>query len=198
MYFQAQKQKEELIAESANVVNVARQVQGILSNLGIHDPVINKAVEVSSVAQSALSAALTGNWLGAISSITSLFGGGVDPEAERLAQIMGYLQQMNQTLNKIVDLQIKTLQAIQALSDQVADMDKRLNQRLDRIDFEVKVISENLRSVMWSILPAMQRGMAGSNCARDRKLRRGFTNICELSRCSRICGRKRGKGHRLC
>jgi hypothetical protein len=149
-YFQAQEQKEHLIAESAKVVDTAREVQGILANLGFHDPLINKAVEFSGVAQKALSSALTGNYLGAILSVTSLFGSRSDPEAERFAQIMGYLQQMNQTLNRVLDLQVKTLQAIETLSKQVADMDRRLNLRLDHLDFEVKVISANLRSLMWS------------------------------------------------
>jgi hypothetical protein len=148
-YFKAEVQKQELIADTAQVVNVAQELQGILGNLGIQDRTLNKAVQVGAVAQKALSAALTGNYLGAIMSVTSLFGSQSDPESEHFAAIMGKLAEMDKKLDDIIKLQIQTLEAIQTLSKQVADMDKRLNQRLDDIAFEVQVISDNLKAHMW-------------------------------------------------
>jgi hypothetical protein len=163
-YLQAQQRREELVTDSANFMNSVKEVQGILSNLGIRDPTISKAVQIGTVAQKAFSAVLTGNYLGAISAVTSIFGlGGSDPEAERFGQIMGYLQQMDKKLDGILNLQVKTLNAIYALSNQVADMDRRLNQRLDHVDFELKTISQNLKEHMW------ERYLPCNTVWRDRK-----------------------------
>jgi hypothetical protein len=51
--------------------------------------------------------AVTGNYLGAIVSLTSAFGGPKpDPEQERFNAIMGALREIDKKLTKIIELQV--------------------------------------------------------------------------------------------
>ena len=150
-YFKAEQRKQQFIATTGNALNVAKQLQTIAARVGFSDPNVAKALDYASVAQTAISQAATGNYIGAALAVTGLFGGGKpDPEQQRFAQLMGFLQEMDKKLNQIIDLQIKTLEAIQGLSNQLADLDRRLNERLDRIAWEVKLISQNLKDLTWS------------------------------------------------
>jgi hypothetical protein len=149
-YLKAEQSKQDLIDESATVVTSAREIETIMGNLGFHDPTISKAVAFGSAAQTALADVFTGNYLGALASITGVFGLGSDPDAARFALIEDQLKNIGKQLDQVIDLQIKTLQAIQALSQQVATMDQHLNQRLDAIDFEIKGVSKALSASMWN------------------------------------------------
>jgi hypothetical protein len=147
-------------------VNTAKQFETILANVGLKDQRISTAINYASVAQNAIAQVATGNYIGAALAVSGMFGGGKpDPAQQQFAQIMGFLQEMDQKLTRIINLQLRTLEAIEGLSNQVADLDRRLNDRLDTIDFETQVISQNLKDSIWSkYTPCI-------SAFRDRKMR---------------------------
>lgn len=152
-YYKVQARKEELVADTAKVVNAAKDVANIMNNLGIKDPRINEVVNVASVAQTALSQALIGSpmgYLSALSTVSSMFGGSKpDPVQEQFNRIFGFLQMMDAKLDRIIELQQKTLHAIAELSSQVAELERNMNDRFDRVDFELKMMAGLVRQQMW-------------------------------------------------
>ncbi|ARQ58960.1 hypothetical protein Kim5_CH02917 [Rhizobium sp. Kim5] len=147
---QVQKSKEDFIQDTGEIVSNLQGINSIMTSLGIGNADISKAINYASVAQTAISQALTGNYIGALAGALGVFGGN-QPSAEeqRFKQIMGFLEQMDKKLNVIIDLQQKTLAAIQDLSKQLSDVERRLNERLDVIEFVAKTTSENLKTKMW-------------------------------------------------
>ena len=106
----------DLEKASQNFGNLAT----IANNLGCP----REAVQGLQVAQTLASGAAqfaTGNYLGAVASVTSLVGlGAPDAAAERQAAMMEYLDEkfaeINKKLERIIDLQIKTFDAIAELA----------------------------------------------------------------------------------
>jgi hypothetical protein len=149
-YYHSEKKKQEFLANSARIVNTAQNINTVLHTLDIRDPGLSKTIEYAAVAQNVMSQALTGNYIGAALAVTGLLGGSKpSPEQQQFSAIMGYLQRLDQKLNQIYELQVKTLEAIEGLSKQIAELDRNLHLRLDRVDFELKTISENLKGLIW-------------------------------------------------
>lgn len=142
--------KQEVLAAASRVVSAAADVNTILTNLGIHDQGLSDAVNYGTVATAALSQALTGNYLGAIASVSGLFGGGApDPNAARFERVFKELGQIREQLNTVIELQKKTLLAIEQLSRQLAEVETRLHERLDRVEFEVARVDSTTRQNLW-------------------------------------------------
>jgi hypothetical protein len=152
-YFTAEQKQQELVADTGQFVTTVTQIKTIANNLGLHDPNIDQAINYATVAQSAFANVATGNYIGAILSVTSVFGGAKpDPEQMRFNAIMGFLKQLDQKLDEVIELQKQTLQAVQKLSVQVADLGKQLNSRFDHVDFELRRIADGFSTVMWGEL----------------------------------------------
>lgn len=147
---EVQKSKEDFIRDSGEIVSNLQGIDSIMTSLGIGNKDISKAISYASVAQTAVSQALSGNYIGAIAGALGVFGGN-KPSAEEqlLRQVMGFLQEMDKKLNVIIELQQKTLAAIEGLSKQLAGVEKRLNERLDMIEAITKTTSDNLKKLMW-------------------------------------------------
>ncbi|RVH69167.1 hypothetical protein CN198_13960 [Sinorhizobium meliloti] len=161
---EVQKNKDDIIRESANVISNIQGIHSIMTSLGVSNPDIAKAVNVASVAQTAMSQALSGNYIGAIAGALGVFGGGSpSPDEQRFKAIMGFLEVMDEKLDKIIELQQKTLQAINSLSIQLSEVERRLNERLDVIDAVVKTTSKNLRSLMWAEYLSCQKAYEDRN-----------------------------------
>lgn len=147
---EVQKSKEDFIRDTGEIVSNLQGIDSIMTSLGIGNKDISKAISYASVAQTAVSQALSGNYIGAIAGALGVFGGN-KPSAEEqlLMQVMGFLQEMDKKLNVIIELQQKTLAAIEGLSKQLAGVERRLNERLDVIEAITKTTSDNLKSLMW-------------------------------------------------
>jgi hypothetical protein len=81
----------------------------------------------------------TGNYLGALAGATSLIGlGGPDAASQQHAQLMSYLQEafkeINAKLDKIIELQKRTLEAIGNLAKALEEFRKDIVNRLDRLE----------------------------------------------------------------
>jgi hypothetical protein len=168
-YLKAQVQKEELVKSTAKIVNVAQSLGQLMTNLGVSDPKIGAAVAFGTGAQAAFSQIGAGNYLGAIVSVSGMFGrGSPSPEAQRHAQLMAALGDIDEKLNKVVELQKKTLAAVEQLSVQVSKYDQRLNERLAGIAFETKTTSENLRMLIWSDYASCGTAWKNTNLGANR------------------------------
>lgn len=149
--YTAEQKRDELISSSGKFMSSVKEVRQIAANLHLDiDPKIDAAIGYVSAAQSALVSAATGNYLGAIVAVTGVFGGSKpDPEQERFNAIMGSLKRIEGKLDDIIKIQEQTLEAIANLSEQVSVLGQRIDQRFDKIDFQLKGISDNLKSIMW-------------------------------------------------
>ena len=143
--------KQEILSTASKVVNAAADISTILTNFGIKNKTLSDAVNYGMIATSALSQAFTGNYLGAIASVSGLFGGGgqADPNRAQFERIFAELGAINQKLDTVIEMQKRTLQAIEQLSTQLAEVEKGLQARLDNVEFEVKTVGENVRLQIW-------------------------------------------------
>lgn len=149
-YLRLEIKKAEVSAIAGQVVSVVSDVNSIMSNLGIEDKGLSDAARYGSAASSALSQAMTGNYLGAIVSITGVFGPAKpDPVQQQFKAVFAELSKINAKLDEIIELQKSTLKAIEQLSAQLALVERNLHDRLDRIDFELKVINAATLITLW-------------------------------------------------
>ncbi|MDO8450739.1 MAG: hypothetical protein Q7T10_18260 [Rhodoferax sp.] len=145
-----QVKQQQILAKAGEVVNVVSDISTIMTNFGIADQRVGDLVKYGSIATTALSQAFSGNYLGAIAAVSGLFGGAKqDPVEANFQKVFAQLAQVQKRLDKILELQVKTLEAIGQLSSQLAEVERRFNIRLDSIDFDLKVISDIDKVLLW-------------------------------------------------
>lgn len=101
-------ERQEIISTMTTLTNGANDLLGIADNLGIDvDPSLRKVVNVGTGLVNAGLAFASGNYLGAILSVTSVLGigGKKDAGAERHKQVMQALGQLAQGQSKILENQ---------------------------------------------------------------------------------------------
>ncbi|MGY3370239.1 hypothetical protein ACVWZL_007364 [Bradyrhizobium sp. GM2.4] len=139
-------------------INKAAQEFGALAsiatNIGL-PPNTVKSLQRAQVVASGIAQFATGNYLGAISSATSLVGlGSPDAAAERHKAMMEYLQQqfevINKKLDKIIDLQIQTIKAVNDLTREQREFRRDVLGQLDRIENTVLRSEQILQAVLLS------------------------------------------------
>lgn len=143
------------VTAAGKVLSGINDVSKIASDLNINiGPDGQKALEITSAALSAYTAFETGNPLGAISSITGIFGKKSNPDAERFSVMMGYLREqfaiINQQLKVIQENQKKIFDAILDLSKQLQATYEHLDGRLNRMETEQQKISDNVKQLIWA------------------------------------------------
>ena len=150
-YLKTEVRKQEILSTASDIVNKARDVNTILKAAKINDPRLSEAIQYGTVAQQALTQAFSGNYLGAIATVSGLFGGGQqeDPVQMQLGAISSQLKEIQKTLGEIIELQKETLRKIDALSRQLASVEKNLHERIDRVDFELSVLNTAVREILW-------------------------------------------------
>ncbi|OWK23994.1 hypothetical protein AJ87_26890 [Rhizobium yanglingense] len=116
---EAQQRQEKLVSQVSSAAGDLKAVAEIARRLDLPDDLV-KGVETASTIATGAAQFLSGNYLGAISSVTSLFGmGKPDPVADRHKQMMEYLASqfaaVNERLDKVIELQVKTVEALNDL-----------------------------------------------------------------------------------
>ncbi|MBT7736249.1 hypothetical protein HN709_01040, partial [Candidatus Peregrinibacteria bacterium] len=106
--------KQDLKNSVNSYLNKAQHITTILSNTGFDSKTVAKAnelINLGNVAMSAFTAYSSGNVLGAVSVVSSLFGGKgkADPAAQRHRQIMNKLTVIEGKIDTVIDLQIETI-----------------------------------------------------------------------------------------
>ncbi len=149
-YLEVEVKKQEILAIASEVVSVASDVNTIMSNFGVKDKRIADAVRYGSVANAALSQAFSGNYIGAVATVSGLFGGAQqDPNQARFERVFAELEEIQKKLDAVLELQKKTLEAIGQLSQQLANTEQRLHERLDNIEFEIKTLNSATLANLW-------------------------------------------------
>jgi hypothetical protein len=150
----ADKRREDAIAAIGTAARDFGSLATIASNIGLPKDVVTGMQGAQTVA-SGITQFATGNYLGALASLTSLVGlGAPDAGAQRHAQMMQYLQQqfalINEKLDKIIDLQVQTLKAIAVLADEQRQFRRDVLGQLDRIEDAVLRSEQILQAILLS------------------------------------------------
>jgi len=154
----SQFKKEALVQKHVgNLKSFAQDLAGvnqIAQNLGVESKSLSAAVSYSSAVATAAQAFTTGNWIGGLAAITGVFGKKrPDPDAERFRILMGYLEdqfaEVNEKLNILIEGQKQLFQGLTQLSEQMTRQNEILEQRIDRIAFDVKNILDLTRMSVW-------------------------------------------------
>ncbi|MEP0507964.1 MAG: hypothetical protein ABJD38_04515 [Aurantimonas coralicida] len=142
------------VQAAGQVLRGISDVQAITSNLGI--PIGEdgqKAIDIASGALNAYMSFMSGNPLGAIASVTGMFGKKPDPDAERFKVMMGYLKEqfgaVNAKLDDILKNQKVLLDAVSEVSRQVQASYEALDARLSEMQVEQQRISNAVKSLVW-------------------------------------------------
>lgn len=171
--------QERLIADVEAAGRDFGNIASIAQNLGLPRNIVEGAQKAQVIA-SGVAQFATGNYLGAVTSATSLVGlGSPDAGASRHAEMMGYLQNqfavVNQKLDRIIDLQIRTLKVLNALAVEQREFKKEVLGQLDRIEGDVLRSERILQAIMlgeWKECYALINGTAlnGQFALTDREV----------------------------
>jgi hypothetical protein len=133
---------QQSVEVAASALSAASQGFGnlaqIAGNVGLPRDVV-AGLQGAQVVAGSIARFATGDYLGAVAGLTSLVGlGGPDANAQRYAAMMSYLQQsfaqVNAKLDKVIDLQVKTLTAIAQLAKAQDDFRRKALGKLDEIE----------------------------------------------------------------
>lgn len=191
-HLQSVKRFEEAEFKFNSLANDVGNVAAILNNVGMPSKELNFAALVGSKASTVLSAigSFSTNPLGAIASITSIFGGGhEDASAEMHKQLMGAINQVMELQKATIDLQRQTLEKLNKLSSQMAMAFERLAkeiqfaQQLAGIELSISYfdrVIESLASCDYVKNDWNQRYLSGQLAKVDLNIKKA--NFDELSR----------------
>ncbi len=170
-----EKKKEELVADIGRMVSTFNSIGQIAKNLGVGGDLVS-ALSTASQVGGVVSSIVSGNYLGAIVSVSGMFGGGApDPDAQRHAQLMAYLEKrfdaMDKKLDEIIAGQRKIMEMLGKVSEQMALYDAALHDRLDRMEFKLDTIQDMAREILLAPLKACDT--VKDNIVRDLRLANG-------------------------
>lgn len=131
----ALKAKKELENDINDFLDKTQHITHIMSNVGLFDEKTakkaNELINIGTTAMNACAAYSSGNVLGAVSSISNLFGGGSksDPATARHEQIMKKLGLIDKKIDdllknqrKLFEGQMQILKSLQSISDQINEL----------------------------------------------------------------------------
>jgi hypothetical protein len=150
---QADQAQERLVSEVQAAAQDLGNLAAIAKNVGLPQDAV-KGLQGAQIVATGVVQFATGNYLGAVASVTSLAGlGAPDAAAERQKAMMQYLQQefarINQKLDKIIDLQVQTLKALESLSEQQQRFRQEVLGQLDRIEDTILRDEQLLQAVVY-------------------------------------------------
>ena len=145
----------ESIATAGKILQGINNIQTITANLGID--IGEEGFEILKLASGAVNAymsILSGNPLGAIAAVTSIFSNRPDPDAERFKIMMKYMEEqfgvINEQLDAVLENQQIMLDAMVAVSEQIQQSHEILDSRLRRMEWEQHRTSTKLRELIWA------------------------------------------------
>ena len=151
------KAEEKILKISKKIASTAEalgDIQTIANNLGIEIKGLDEIVTAGTVASNAFTAAMSGNYFGAIAAITGVFGKKSDTEQKRFEILMSFLRQefakVNIKLDKILENQEMLMKGINNLSKQLFEVFTALDERISLVEWEVNRLSRVVRQNAWS------------------------------------------------
>jgi hypothetical protein len=148
------KHRDEIVASIQSTAADLGNIAAIAKNIGLPADVV-KGVQGAQILATGVAQFASGNYLGAVASVTSIIGlGGSDADAARYAAMMKYLEQqfeiVNKKLDKIIDLQVETLKALAALSESENRFHEAVLSQLDQIENELFSVKEVAQAILLS------------------------------------------------
>lgn len=184
--FEKKAELDALVGDVASVAGAVNDVYAVAANLGIDSPEMNDLVRYGNAAAGAFTQFAAGDYLGALASATSVFGRRTDPDAERFAAMMSYLNReftrinlkldrISAKLDLVLENQARLMDAMVALSEQMQSRFRRVDRSLGRLEFEQERLSDGVRSLIWDdwkachavYLRAMERNLDGAHAFID-------------------------------
>lgn len=151
--FEEEAELQGLLETATTAIGTLNTVGKIANDLNIASPELNEALRIGNAAFGAFTGFMTGNYLGAISSVTGLFAKKSDPDAERFKIMMMYLQQqfkqINAKLDAVLENQVKIVEALNSLSEQMQKGFLRVERKLANLEFEQRRTSLGVRQLIW-------------------------------------------------
>lgn len=153
---EATSRQEQLISDTQQAAQDFGNLAAIAQNLGLSKDTVVAFQAAQTIATGVVKFA-TGDYLGTIASVTSLAGlGGTDAAAARDAAMRQFLEEkfaeVNQKLEKVIGLQIKTYEAIERLTRFQIQFRVEVLSQLDRIEGAVlrnEVLLKTLLMNQW-------------------------------------------------
>jgi hypothetical protein len=150
----ADQAQEKLVSDVKLAAQDLGNLAAIAKNVGLPADAV-KGLQGAQIVATGVAQFATGNYLGAVASLTSFAGlGAPDAAAERQAAMMQYLQQqfavINQKLDKIIDLQVQTLKALEVLNEQQQRFRGEVLGQLDRIEDAVLRNEQLLQAIVFA------------------------------------------------
>ena len=153
--YQTETEIEKSIATAGKILQGIGDIRTIAGNLGVD---IGKdgqrALQIANGAVTAYMGVMTGNYLGAVASVTGMFGKRKDPDAERFRIMMEYLQKQfglfNKKLDAILENQQKIMDAVVSVSKQLTETYRALDLRLQSLKWEQDQMSQLLKDQIWA------------------------------------------------
>ena len=144
----------DALTATGRAVGALNNVNQIAADLGIESPELQMAVRVSNAAMGAFQNFASGNYLGAVASVTGLFAKRKDPDAERHKILMGYLQDQFAIINRRLDAVLRNqqiiLERIDALGRRMNEGFLSIDRQLSNLAFEQARIDLGVRRLLWA------------------------------------------------
>lgn len=169
---EADLKREIVVRDTQLAARNIGEIANIAANLGVDGNVVT-GLKIAQTGATAVAQYYTGDYIGMMSSATSLLGvGKPSAEAKQHAAMMGYLdaqfKQINQKLKEIIELQKQTLKALDQLSEEVRAV--RLDVR--RVEYLVLLSHDLLKKLVkdeWKSCFSLVGFMNGSLEITNRK-----------------------------
>lgn len=139
---EAQAHREELCSQVSGVVNSISELGNIANNLHLPGEVVT-AFQDASVVGNAIGNVLSGNYLGALSGLSGLFGGGGPSVAQQVITAMNSrFNRVDTKLDDVLKGEQKLGEAVVDLSKQVSAFSQETQSHLDSIDTRLATIQD--------------------------------------------------------
>jgi hypothetical protein len=146
--YEAEADLKETAASFAKSVQYVGYAAKIAGDLGINIPGLDTAASIGSQASEAFLNFASGNYIGAIASVTGMFAKKKRGPSE-VAVLRQYLdrqfERVNAQLRQIIEQQDRIMDGLVALSKQMHEQYVALDKRIGRIEFETKRLSSVVR-----------------------------------------------------
>jgi hypothetical protein len=144
--FEQEAKVQKLVSDAGKFVGTLNDINAIAGNLGIDmPPELSTAAEVGNAVMGGLTQYMSGNPVGAIAAVSSIFGQKSDPNAA----IMGFLRKMDAKLDQIIEGQRSLIKAMDRLSEQMKQGFEQIDNRLARVEFEQLRMSQGIKELLW-------------------------------------------------
>jgi predicted nucleic acid-binding Zn-ribbon protein/DNA-binding phage protein len=145
-YYLAEQKREQFMSSAGQAIDAANKIGQIAKNLGISSPELSTAISYGDTAYKTAGALMKGDYLGALMSVTGLFGGAEDAGAAQHKAMMSFLKQefkqINVKLDQLLEGQQKIMKQIAAVSEQIQVLRNEVNDRFNIVDYKLDALHE--------------------------------------------------------